>query len=80
MYRKASISLAAAFLVVACGPTLKQSSPAGGMLALGGLVQGESEAIRIAEAECAKHGKAARVTGKDMLAETMTYECVQVSE
>ena len=71
---------AAILLLVACSPTLKQSSPAGGMLKMGGVVQGEAKAIRIAEAECAKHGKVARITGKDIWSETMTYECVRASD
>lgn len=70
------IGLLICFGLAACGPTLVQSNASGGYLKLGGLIQGEAEAIEIAEAECAKYGKMARITGKDLLAERMTYECV----
>ena len=72
---RAAFTTCMALMVIGCGPTLKQSSSAGGMLKLGGLIPGESEAIMIAEAECAKHGKVARIANKDFLSETLTYEC-----
>lgn len=66
----------AGLLLASCAPKLVQSSPAGGMINLAGVPGRQAKAADIATAECAKHGKDARVTGQDMLSNTATYECV----
>lgn len=65
-----------ALLAAGCSPKLVQSSPAGGMINMAGVPGRQGKSAEIATAECAKHGKDARVTGQDMLSNTATYECV----
>lgn len=62
--------------VSGCTASLKQSNEAGGVIALGELIQGEAEAFRIAEAEYAKFGKVARIKGKGGLDTRLYYDCV----
>jgi len=68
--------LFAAMLAASCAPNLVQSSSAGGLITLHGVMREQSKAAAIVNAECAKYDKAARITGNDILSDTITYECV----
>jgi hypothetical protein len=61
-----------------CTATLKQSNEAGGVIALGELIQGEPAALKIADDECHKFGKVARVRGKGSLDTRLYYDCVKI--
>jgi hypothetical protein len=76
MVRKAAIVAVLVVAVGGCTASLKQSNEAGGVIALGELIQGEGEALRIADAECAKFGKVARIRGKGSLDTRLYYDCV----
>ena len=60
----------------ACAPRLVQSSSAGGMISLNGVMGEKTKSAELATAECQKYGKASRLTGQDVLSDTVTYECV----
>lgn len=70
-----TVAIFIAILTSGCAPELVQNSPAGGMVQLGDVLQGREEAIEMANAECAKHGREARVTRIDELSNTLAYEC-----
>jgi len=65
-----------AVLVAACAPKLVQNGPAGGMISMTGVMGEKSKAAQIANAECAKHGRDARITRFDVISDTASYECV----
>ena len=60
----------------ACTAALKQSNEAGGVISLGAVIQGEPAALKIAEDECRKFGKVARIRGKGSLDTRLYYDCV----
>jgi hypothetical protein len=59
-----------------CAPSLVHSNSAGGTIALAGVVKEQSQGMRVADAECAKHGKIAVSQGVNILTDTMRYECI----
>jgi hypothetical protein len=67
--------VAAFLLLAACqGPHVTSATPAGGIISSYGWQP--NKALQIADAECAKHGKHARVTSESDYQDHMTYECV----
>lgn len=64
-----------ALLLGGCAPSLQAFNETGGMVRR---VRdtGVKEAMRLADAKCQKGGKRAKMTGRDMWASTITYECV----
>lgn len=64
-------------LLTGCAPSLVSSNSAGGTIALGGVVKEQRAGMKVAEAECAKHGKIAVSQGVNVLTDTMRYECVK---
>ena len=68
-------ALAAALLLAGCAPSLTSINDTGGIVTR---VRDTTvkEALLLANAECQKTGKVAKLTGRDMLAGTITYECV----
>ena len=75
---KKSIVLATLSLVISgCAPSLVHSNIAGGTIALGGVIKEQRAGMKVAEAECAKHGRVAVSQGVNMLSDTMRYECVE---
>lgn len=70
------LTVMAALILAGCAPALRQSSPAGGMIGLAGVLNKQDHAARVATAECAKYSKDARVTRLDIWSNTASYECV----
>lgn len=58
-----------------CAPRMAFSNEAGGVIDRKGSM-GNDRAYAMAERQCAKYGKAARITGRDLLTNTMRFECV----
>ena len=52
------------------------ANEAGGVVTGNGVTMGTKKAFAIAEADCAKYGKLARVTGQSAWDGTLRYECV----
>lgn len=69
-------SFALILLLTACAPKIYQSSSAGGMIGLKGVMHEKTKVSEIATAECAKYGKVARVSRMDIWSDTAAYECV----
>jgi hypothetical protein len=70
------IALAVLALVVAsCAPKLNFANEAGGVINRTGSL-GNDRAYALAEQHCAKFGKAARITSRDILTNTMRFDCV----
>jgi hypothetical protein len=67
--------IAASLMLAGCaGPHVTSSTPAGGIVSSYGWQP--NKALQIANAECARYGKAARVTSENDLQDHMTYACV----
>lgn len=68
-------ALTAVLLASACAPSLTSINDTGGIVTR---VRDTTvkDALLLANAECQKTGKVAKLTGRDMLAGTITYECV----
>ena len=72
-----SIVLAAmALLTASCAAQVAQSGPTGGMIRISHLATNEDAAIRQAEAECAKFGKAMQVRKSSMWSDRLHYDCL----
>lgn len=71
-----AISLIAMLGLAACAPKVQHANSAGGVIGLNGVMNEQSKAAAVADAECAKHGKIARLTRQDVLSDTVNYECV----
>lgn len=67
--------LAAAVLLSACAPRLSFSNEAGGVIHRSGSM-GTDRAHALAVDHCARFGKIARFTDRDILTNTMQFECV----
>ena len=65
-----------AFLLLAgcAGPHITASTPAGGIVSSYGWQP--NKALQVANQECAKYGKSARVGSENDLQDHMTYECM----
>lgn len=59
-----------------CAQTLAGTNEAGGVVTGNGVTMGTKKAFALAEAECTKYGKLARVTGQSAWDGTLRYECV----
>lgn len=58
-----------------CAPQLKGASEAGGIITHS-TAGSASRSFKLAQDYCAKSGKQARVSGKDVLDSTLTFDCV----
>lgn len=63
-------------LLCACTPQMTGSNEAGGMIHMGLGPAKRSKAFKLAESECEKHGKIARVSGHSEWDNSFTYDCV----
>jgi len=59
-----------------CAQTVAGANEAGGIITGNGVTMATKKAFTIAEAECAKYSKIARVTGQSAWDGTLRYECV----
>ena len=66
--------IAGALMLGACA-NLVQSTPAGGILKVTGNKYGT--ALQIAQTECSKYSKDARISGQNVWNNTVTYDCVE---
>lgn len=64
-----------ALAVSACAPRLSYSNEAGGVIDKSGSLGNDRAYVMMTEA-CAKHGKVARVTDRDILTNKLNFECV----
>lgn len=67
--------IASALLLTACAPRLSFSNEAGGVINRTGSI-GSDRAYKLATDHCAKYGKIARFTDRDVLTNSMRFECV----
>lgn len=58
-----------------CAPNLAGGNAAGGVINYAD-AGNEAKTFKLAEAECAKYGKLARMTGSEWVMSTARYECV----
>ena len=65
--------IASALLLAACVNQVA-ATPAGGILKVVGNKTGT--ALNLAQAECSKYGRDARINGQNVWNNTITYECV----
>lgn len=63
-------------LLGGCAQTLAGANEAGGVVTGNGVTMGTKKAFAIAEAECGKYGKLAKVTSQSAWDGTLRYECV----
>lgn len=59
----------------ACAPKLSFANEAGGVINKTGSI-GNDRAYALATEHCARHDRIARITGRDVLTNTMRFECV----
>ena len=69
--------IAVALLLSSCAPSIVSSNSVGGTIGMNGMVSGQSKAMEMANAECAKHGKVAQSQGVNDIRNTLRYECVK---
>ena len=62
-------------LLSACAPTLNGANERGGIVTHATGLQ-QSDAFALADEHCKKFGRVARVSGLDVLDNTMTFDCV----
>jgi hypothetical protein len=62
--------------LAACAPKVVQGNEGGGFISMHGVVGERQKAARVAQEECAKHGKVARISRFDVISDTVSYECV----
>ena len=65
--------LIAALALTGCAPKLAFSNEAGGVIDRKGSA---GQGYQLAEQHCAKYGKHARITGRDILSATTRFDCV----
>lgn len=68
-------SVLVAFSLGACASTVALSNSRGGIIQAGFTPNGWQTAFRIADAECHKYGRVAVVQSKNLIDNTMRYEC-----
>lgn len=73
--RVRTIPLLFALALAACAPRLEFANEAGGVINKTGSM-GNDRAYTIASDNCAKFGKIARITGRDILTNTVHFDCV----
>ena len=61
--------------VAGCAPRLNFANEAGGVINRTGSI-GSDRAYQLAEKHCAQYGKIARISGRDVLTNTMRFDCV----
>ena len=61
--------------LAACAPRLQFANEAGGVINKTGSL-GNDRAYALATDNCEKYGKIARITERDVLSNTITFECV----
>lgn len=66
--------IAIAAISLASCAEVTQSTPAGGILKVSGNKYGT--ALKLAQAECDKYGKDARISGQNIWNNTVTFDCV----
>jgi hypothetical protein len=59
----------------ACAPRLDFANEAGGVINRTGSI-GSDRAYKMAEDHCSQYGKIARISGRDVLTNTMRFDCV----
>lgn len=67
------VAVACLILLQGCAEIV-QATPAGGILKVAGNEYGK--ALSLAQAECRKYGKNVRISGQNVLNNTVTYDCV----
>jgi len=70
-----TIPLLLVIALAGCAPRLNFANEAGGVIHKTGSM-GNDRAYTLATDHCAKFGKVARITGRDVLTNTMRFECV----
>lgn len=70
-----TIPLLLAIALASCAPRLDFANEAGGVINKTGSM-GSDRAYALASDHCAKSGKIARITGRDVLTNTMRFDCV----
>lgn len=68
-----SLIIAAIFLLPTCANVI-EATPSGGILKVVGNKNGS--ALKLAQAHCAQYGKNARISGQNVLNNTVTFDCV----
>lgn len=61
--------------LASCAPRVAFSNEAGGVINKTGSI-GSDRAYTLAMEHCAKFGKVAKITGRDVLTNTMRFDCV----
>jgi hypothetical protein len=74
--RYSMLVLTGAVSLASCAPQITGSNERGGMLHMGLGPAKRAKAFKLAEAECAKHDRVARVTGHSEWDNSFTYDCV----
>lgn len=65
-------------LLSGCAQNLIYGNEAGGMVSAGdNVLESRAGAMAIADANCKKYGKVARVSGQDPMAGTLSFDCVK---
>lgn len=59
----------------ACAPRLDFANEAGGVINRTGSI-GSDRAYKLAEDHCQQYGKIARISGRDVLTNTMRFDCI----
>lgn len=70
-----SVIIAAALLLTSCAPRLTFSNEAGGVISKTGSI-GSDRAYALATDHCSKYGRVARITQRDVLSNSLNFECV----
>jgi hypothetical protein len=65
--------IASVVALTGCAPTLKGSSPAGGLIKTNG---SDGKAFELANEHCKTVNKVARISGQNELNNTMSFDCV----
>jgi len=71
-----SIIFAAALLLSACAPRLSFANEAGGVINKTGSL-GSDRAYALASENCQKYGRVARISARDILTNTIRFDCVK---
>jgi hypothetical protein len=68
------LTLVASMLLLAACANVEEATPAGGILKVVGGENGK--ALKLAETHCQNYGKHARISGQNLLNNTVTFDCV----
>lgn len=73
---KRTLFVLAALALAGCSPSLSAANERGGLVSHAtGLYRGE--AFQLADNHCRQFGRAARISGQDVITNTMSFDCVQ---